>query len=96
EDTKLELAEMLNRLQRHTKCTPSYCQRKKKDTGDVFCRFGFPKENREETKFAKEPGRDFAELHTRRNDPILNSFNPALILSWRANIDFRPVINREA
>jgi hypothetical protein len=61
-----------------------------------FKTFGFPKENREETKFAKEALRDFAELHTRRNDPILNSYNAGVILTWRANIDFRPVINREA
>jgi hypothetical protein len=76
EDTKLELAQMLNRLQRHTKCTAGYCERRKKNTGEIFCRFGFPKECREETKFAKEDGREFPELHTRRNDPILNSFNP--------------------
>jgi ATP-dependent DNA helicase PIF1 len=43
EDTKKELAEILNRLQRHTKCAPGYCERKKKDTGETFCRFGFPK-----------------------------------------------------
>src|ERR1700761_2290901 len=96
EDTKLELAEMLNRLQRHTKCTPTYCQRKTKETGQIFCRFGFPKECRDQTKFEKAPNRQFSELHTRRNDELLNSFNPGIILSWRANVDFRPVINREA
>ncbi|KAJ6474930.1 hypothetical protein C8R45DRAFT_804906, partial [Mycena sanguinolenta] len=90
EDTKQELAEILNRLQRHTKCTPGYCQRKKKDTGETFCRFGFPKQCREQTQFTKDPGREFPELHTRRNDEILNSFNPGVILTWRANIDFRP------
>jgi hypothetical protein len=75
EDTKMELAEILNRLQRHTKCTPGHCQRKNKTTGAIFCRFGFPKQCREETKYAKEPGREFAELHTRQNDEILNSYN---------------------
>ena len=36
------------------------------------------------------------ELNTRRNDELLNSYNATFILGWRANIDFRPVINREA
>jgi hypothetical protein len=47
EDTKLELAEMLNRLQRHTKCRPGYCERRMKGTGETYCRFGFPKQSRE-------------------------------------------------
>ena len=60
------------------------------------CRFGYPKPLRETSELAKDPGRDFAELNTRRNDELLNSYNPTFILGWRANIDFRPVINREA
>ncbi|KAJ6492956.1 hypothetical protein DFH09DRAFT_826297, partial [Mycena vulgaris] len=94
EDTKLELAQMLNHLQRHTRCTAGYCERKKKDAGDILCRFGFPKACHAETKYMKDPNPDFAELHTRRNDQLLNSYNAGVILSWRANIDFRPVINR--
>ena len=35
-------------------------------------------------------------MNTRRNDELLNSYNPTFILGWRANIDFRPVINKEA
>ena len=34
--------------------------------------------------------------NTQRNDELLNSYNATFILGWRANIDFRPVINREA
>jgi hypothetical protein len=65
-------------------------------TGEIFCRFGFPKECREASAYTKDADREFPELHTRRNDELLNSYNPGIILSWRANIDFRPVINREA
>jgi len=96
DDTKQELAEILNRLQRHTHCAPGYCERKKKSTGEIFCRFGYPKALRENSELAKDPGRDFAELNTRRNDELLNSYNSTFILGWRANIDFRPVINKEA
>ena len=37
QDTKKELAEMLNHLQHHTKCAPGYCEHKKKGTGEIFC-----------------------------------------------------------
>jgi hypothetical protein len=96
EDTKKELAEMLNRLQRHTYCKPGYCERVKKQTGEKYCRFGFPKECCNESVLAKANEKSFPEFHTKRNDPILNSYNAGVILGWRANIDFRPVINKEA
>lgn len=96
EDTKKELAEMLNQFQRHRTCQPGYCERQKKETGEKFCRFGFPKQCREFSEYARGQNRDFAEFHSRRNDEILNSFNTGFILGWRANIDFRPVINKEA
>ena len=96
EDTKKELAEMLNRLQRHTYCKPGYCERKKKSTGEKFYRFGFPKENCDTTVLTKENNNAFPELCTKGNDPLLNSYNAGVILGWRANIDFCPVINKEA
>ena len=36
QDTKKELAEMLNRLQRPTKCAPGYCERRKKTLEQLF------------------------------------------------------------
>ena len=87
---------MLNRLQRHTKCAPGYCERRKKDTGATFCRFGYPKACRDFSELSKDANRDFVELNTCRNDELLNSYNATFILGWGANIDFRPVINKEA
>jgi hypothetical protein len=43
QDTKRELAQLLNRFQRHTKHAPGYCLRKDKRTGAQVCRFHFPK-----------------------------------------------------
>ena len=94
-DTKQELAEILNHLQCHTHCAPGYCERKK-STGEIFCQFGFPKPLREHSEHVKDPGQDFAELNTCRNDELLNSYNSTFILGWHANIDFRPMINKEA
>src|ERR1700683_1875191 len=96
QDTKKKVAEMWNRLQRHTKCAPGYCEWKKKGSGEIFCCFGYPKTCRDYSELSKDPGHDFVELNTRRNDEILNSYNATFILGWRANIDFRPVINKEA
>jgi hypothetical protein len=69
---------------------------KKKDTGEIFCRFGYPKKCRDHSELSRDAGHEFVEFNTHRNDEILNSYNPAFILGWRVNIDFRPVINREA
>ncbi|KAH6907945.1 hypothetical protein BKA70DRAFT_1058034, partial [Coprinopsis sp. MPI-PUGE-AT-0042] len=88
--TKLELSQMLNRLQRHTECHPGYCLRKKKTTGAEVCRFGFPKACRDQSGFGVATGKDFQDYLTARNDPLLNSYNSGFILGWRANIDFRP------
>ncbi|KAF8196251.1 hypothetical protein K438DRAFT_1418932, partial [Mycena galopus ATCC 62051] len=32
----------------------------------------------------------------RRNDPLMNNYNPAMILAWRANIDIKPVLSKDA
>ncbi|KZT31193.1 hypothetical protein SISSUDRAFT_959017, partial [Sistotremastrum suecicum HHB10207 ss-3] len=41
-------------------------------------------------------GKPFLDFLPRRNDPLLNAYSAGFVLGWRANIDFRPVINREA
>jgi len=66
QDTKKELAEMLNRLQHHTCCAPGYCEckNKKKDTEEIFCRFGYPRQCRDQSELSQDPGRDFSELNT--------------------------------
>jgi hypothetical protein len=64
-DTKLELAQVLNRFQRHTRCVPGYCEHRNKETGNTFCRFGFPKQCRNQTEYAKDPQDKFADIHTR-------------------------------
>lgn len=102
EDTLKELAEMLNRFQRHTECRAGYCLRKDKHTGKEYCRFKFPKEMRDVTELVKEieerAGRRKVsyDLKTRRNDPLLNSYTHVFMAGWRANVDFRPIISLAA
>ncbi|KAH6902089.1 hypothetical protein BKA70DRAFT_1060352, partial [Coprinopsis sp. MPI-PUGE-AT-0042] len=97
--TKEELANLVNRIERHSKCMPGYCQVKRKsgngEETHTACRFDFPMNVRD------EPGIGFdskgrVRFEPRRNDPLMNTHIPAAILAWRANLDFRPVLSKEA
>jgi ATP-dependent DNA helicase PIF1 len=91
-DSQRELAQMLNRVQRHTKCAAGYCLRRHKTTGEEYCRFKFPFDLSDVT-FIKESVQKagVAELITRRNDALLNIYIAAWTLGWRANSDSRPI-----
>ncbi|GBB89441.1 hypothetical protein RclHR1_16110005 [Rhizophagus clarus] len=41
-DNIQDYIELVNKLQKHTRCSPSYCLRFK--DGEQYCRFGFPKD----------------------------------------------------
>ena len=99
EDTKQVLAETLNLFQRHDRCTPGYCLKRRKNadgTETQYCRFGFPFKEQTTSNFVRPSGKDFPEFHIKHNDTELNSCNPTFILGWHANIDICPVINCEA
>ncbi|PKK71909.1 hypothetical protein RhiirC2_777839 [Rhizophagus irregularis] len=66
-----DYVELINKLQRHTKCSPSYCLCSKH--GQV-CRFRYPKE-RNDHSFIHEDNHGQPELVTSRNNPYLNPHN---------------------
>src|SRR2546423_11335879 len=68
-DDLQDYIELVNKLQRHTRCNPSYCLRSK--DGQQYCRFGFPKDNVEHSSI-HENDRGQPELITSRNDPYVN------------------------
>ena len=94
-DTQQELVELINRVQRHAKCS-SYCLQRDKTTREEVCRFRFPQDLHDLTELVQKEGEPFPEFITKRNDPLLNSYNPTWILGWRANMDFRPVLSSHA
>jgi ATP-dependent DNA helicase PIF1 len=94
-DTQQELVELINRVQRHAKCS-SYCLRRDKTTREEVCRFRFPQDLRDLTELVQKEGESLPEFLTKRNDPYLNSYNSTWILGWRANMDFRPVLSPHA
>jgi hypothetical protein len=45
EDDEQDYIELINKLQCHTRCSPSYCLRVNRRTGQQTCRFGYPKDH---------------------------------------------------
>jgi hypothetical protein len=98
-DTKEELAELLNWVERHKICKPGYCQVKRTVPGheepQIFCRFDFPMTLCGNANIGLDSKRR-VRFEPKRNDPLLNSFNIPMILGWRANIDLKPVLSKDA
>lgn len=96
---KEDLANLLNWVERHTKCMPGYCQVQRKVQGSpdpqIFCRFDFPLPCRHDAGVGLD-SKSRVRFEPRRNDPLLNLHNPAMILAWRANIDLKPVLSKSA
>ena len=91
QDLQQDLIELVATCQRHTRCSPSYCLRHKR-SGPLECRFGYPKPLQPATTITGS-GND-AEVLTARNDPLINSFNPTQLSSWRANVDMQYCVSR--
>ena len=93
-----ELAELLNRVQRHTRCTDAYCLRRPRGSAPDtprLCRFKFPKELLEYAKLEmNESGH--VQLFTARNDPLMHLHFPVLASGWQANTDFSPCTDSHA
>lgn len=94
-DLKKDLAELLNRVQRHTEHRDGYCMRINKKTKKKECRFKFPKDFAGKTEIKPTEDND-VELVTARNDRYLNKYNSFIIQTWRANIDVSPVLSKRA
>ena len=90
-DFKQDLIQLISTCQRHTRCSPAYCLRTK--NGKQQCRFGYPKPLMEKTTLGVVDGH--VELDTARNDPLVNSYNPMQLCSWRANVDMQYCVSRQ-
>jgi hypothetical protein len=95
--TNRELAELLNRCQRHTRCS-AYCLRRRRGAPPdepKVCRFKFPKELSDRPSIAfDDNGRP--TFNPLRNDPLLNAYNAVISTAWRANTDVTVVADRHA
>jgi ATP-dependent DNA helicase PIF1 len=93
-DDMQDYIELINKLQRHTRCSPSYCLRIDPSRQQI-CRFGYPKEISHQT-YIRDDGHGQPELITARNDPLINPHNRLQLQGWRANVDFKPILSIHA
>ncbi|KAK3932948.1 Nucleoprotein [Frankliniella fusca] len=64
-----DLAEILNRVQRHTICSKQYCIRQSKKDKTMKCRFKFPQDYQEEAKLTFDEQQNVEFLPKRNDDP---------------------------
>ena len=99
QNTKQELADLLNWVETHTKCMPGYCLVKRKVPGhqepQAVCRFDYPMQLRRDAGIGLD-SKHRCKFEPRCNDPLMNPFNTPMILGWRANIDIKPVLSKFA
>ncbi|XP_066921730.1 uncharacterized protein [Clytia hemisphaerica] len=97
-----DYANLVNSVQRHTKCSTAYCLRKKNDD-EQYCRFNFPFEDCNETYIefeelnSKKYGKQYRpKIVLKRNDSRVNRHQRLQLQSWRANCDIQPIIDYNA
>ncbi|CAB3994683.1 ATP-dependent DNA helicase PIF1, partial [Paramuricea clavata] len=98
-----DYVDLLNMVQRHTRCSTSYCLRKKSNETDLKCRFHFPFDICPKTKLEFEKVHTSgdnehyrAKIVTKRNDSRLNNHQQLQLQGWRANCDIQVVIDHYA
>ena len=103
-DRDSDNVDLLNTVQRHTRCSTNYYLRKKGNESELKCRFHFPFDHCPQTKL------EFEKLHrknnndvqyrakivTKRNDSRLNNHQQLQLQGWRANCDIQAVIDHYA
>ena len=97
-DINQDYADLVNTVERHTKCNAAYCLRRKKGQTQVKCRFDYPRPLQSNTgiEFEELPNKRIrAKVVTKRNDPLINSHNKSLLQFWRANVDVQTIVDIE-
>ncbi len=95
-DKNADLANLINTVQRHSRCSTNYCLKKVNDS-ELRCRFNFPKPLCEKTHLEFEPIHSNKnesceyklKVVTKRNDPRINNYQQLQLQNWRANCDIR-------
>ena len=99
EDHNTDYHDLVNAVQRHTRCSTAYCLRRKAGHQDLKCRFDYPllEQHTSQINFSKQPdGIIRATVSTKRNDPRVNSHNRVMLQHWRANVDVQIIVDVQA
>ena len=100
-DLDLDYADLVNSVQRHSKCNAAYCLKMDKD-GNQKCRFNFPQDLYFETfvkynEIVRKTGNEIRpELVWKRNDSRVNRHQQIQLQGWRANCDIQLIIDHHA
>ena len=97
-DIDLDYQDLVNSVERHTRCSSAYCLRKTRDQ-EPKCRFDYPRDVQALSTLEFEQlncGSVRAKLITKRNDPRINSHNRTMLQYWRANVDMQIIVDVEA
>ena len=102
-DFDSDYADLLNTVQRHTRCSTNYCLKRRNENKELQCPFNFPFDFCTETKLQFEPinTKDKsiqykAKVVTERNDPRLNNHQRVQLQGWRGNCDIQVIIDHHA
>ncbi len=90
-DNLQDYIELINKLQRYTRCSLSYCLHTNRES-QQSCRFGYPKDNVEQT-FICDDDHGHPKLIIARNDPYINLHDQLQLQGWHANVDLKPVLS---
>ena len=98
-DPDQDLVNLINTVQRHTRCSSTYCLRKGKGE-DMQCRFDFPKPLCSETHLEfqkirlKHADTEYkVKVVTKRNDTRINNYQQLQLQGWRANCDIQLILS---
>ena len=99
----MDYAELLNTVQRHTRCSTQYFFRHKQNEKELSCRFHFPFEycaethlNFEQVNSKNDSLKYRTKIITKRNDSCLNSNQCTQLQGWRANCDIQIIVDYHA
>ena len=87
-----DYASLVNWVMRHSKCE-SYCLRLHKTTKQMVYRFRFPFDVRDQSIIEEKPlNSNMYRFIGRQNDLLVCAHNRKVLQTWRANIDWSPVL----
>lgn len=92
EEKHSDLDRLLSGVQRHSRCG-SYCLRRDRAGRRMACRYKFPINEENVSRLVKEDGH--WKFLPKRNDTLLQRYNPSISQAWRGNTDFSAIISTE-
>ena len=79
-NTSDQFTAFVNRLQKHSHCTASYCLRTNRETKQSSCRFFFPRPLFADATITREINPRSSLFSPARNDPFLNQCTPVITM----------------